>query len=196
MTDTDHHHHQHGHRHSGAAEDDYTDLLELDAEVLRDYAAREPTGRRRRVVFRFCVSQLGDQDTAEDVTGDVFAAAFAAYERVRPDPAGVRPWLFRIARNAVVDHYRRRKPQSPLDAVAQHSSDDDPARDFLGKEQDEELQLLVQHLSREQREVLLLRFAGDLSFSEIASTLKKNEPAIRMLLHRGLRKLKTVMDDE
>jgi SAM-dependent methyltransferase len=39
MTDTDHHHHQHGHRHAGAAEDDYTDLLELDAEVLRDYWA-------------------------------------------------------------------------------------------------------------------------------------------------------------
>ena len=51
-------------------------------------------------------------------------------------------------------------------------------------------------LSAEQRDVILMRYAADLSFAEIATTLKKKEPAIRMLLHRGLRKLKAVMDEE
>ena len=67
-------------------------------EVYRDHAD---------AIYRFCVSQLRDQDVAEDVAGDVFAAAFGAYGRVRPSPAGVRTWLFRIARNAVIDQYRR-----------------------------------------------------------------------------------------
>ena len=65
-------------------------------EVYRDHAD---------AVYRFCVSQLRDQATAEDVTGDVFAAAFAAYERVRPDR--------RRAHLAVPDRPQRRDRPVP-----------------------------------------------------------------------------------
>jgi RNA polymerase sigma-70 factor (ECF subfamily) len=65
----------------------------------------------------------------------------------------------------------------------------------LSAERAEELYELVHTLSPEQREVILLRYAGDLSFGEIAQTLNKKEPAVRMLLHRGLRKLHEVMID-
>jgi RNA polymerase sigma-70 factor (ECF subfamily) len=66
----------------------------------------------------------------------------------------------------------------------------------LGNERREELRELVQHLSTDQREVVLMRYAADLTVTEIAQALRKREPAIRMLLHRGLRKLKAVMDDD
>jgi RNA polymerase sigma-70 factor (ECF subfamily) len=72
----------------------------------------------------------------------------------------------------------------------------DPVATVLGNERREELRTLVHHLSVDQREVILMRYAADLSFGEIAATLDKKEPAIRMLLHRGLRKLKAVMDEE
>jgi RNA polymerase sigma factor (sigma-70 family) len=79
--------------------------------------------------------------------------------------------------------------------VEHQSGELDPAGYVLECERRAELSALVRHLSDDQRDVVLLRFAGDLTFAEIGAVLKKNEPAVRMLLHRGLRKLKTVMED-
>jgi RNA polymerase sigma-70 factor (ECF subfamily) len=103
--------------------------------------------------------------------------------------------LFRITRNTVIDHYRKRRRHDAIEE-ADHEAGGDPILDVLDKEQRIELRRLIRHLSDEQRDVLLLRYSADLTFGEIAVTMKKQEPAVRMLLHRGLRKLKTVMDDE
>jgi RNA polymerase sigma-70 factor (ECF subfamily) len=66
----------------------------------------------------------------------------------------------------------------------------------LRAERRDELRSLLTHLSSDQRDVVVMRYAADLSFPEIAAALNKNEAAVRMLLHRGLRKMKAVMDDE
>jgi RNA polymerase sigma-70 factor (ECF subfamily) len=96
----------------------------------------------------------------------------------------------------VVDHYRRGRKQSSLDDLEQEAINADPVLTVLGNEQRRSLRTIVDQLSADQRDVILMRYAADLSFTEIAATLKKNEPAIRMLLHRGLRRLKAVMDGE
>jgi RNA polymerase sigma-70 factor (ECF subfamily) len=106
------------------------------------------------------------------------------------------PWLFRIARNSVVDHYRKGKRESPLDEIETYEDGSDPVRDVIQQEHASELRRLVEGLSADQRDVVLLRYASDLSYPEIAATLKKNEPAVRMLLHRGLRKLKREIDHD
>jgi RNA polymerase sigma-70 factor, ECF subfamily len=67
-------------------------------EVYRTYADS---------VFAFCWSQTGNYSDAEDLAADVFASAFAAYTTAGPDPDKLRAWLMRIARNALIDHYRR-----------------------------------------------------------------------------------------
>jgi RNA polymerase sigma factor (sigma-70 family) len=58
-------------------------------------------------VYRFCLSQLGDAETAADVTQDAFIKAFSAYERVAPDPDTTRTWLISIARNCCIDYRRQ-----------------------------------------------------------------------------------------
>jgi RNA polymerase sigma-70 factor (ECF subfamily) len=121
--------------------------------------------------------------------------ALEALPSYLPGPNGFAPWLFRITRNAVVDHYRRRRRHEVIDEV-EHETGGDPILDILHNERRDELRRLIHHLSDEQRDVILLRYSADLTFGEIAATMKKKEPAIRMLLHRGLRKLQTVMDDE
>jgi RNA polymerase sigma-70 factor (ECF subfamily) len=146
-------------------------------------------------VYRYVYHRVGNAADAEDITALVFMKALEALPGYRPRPNGFAPWLFRITRNAVVDYYRRRRKHSSLDVLEHHSDDHDPVGHVLGGERRAELQSLVENLSADQREVVLLRYAADLSFAEIASTMNKTDPAIRMLLHRGLRKLKAVLGD-
>jgi RNA polymerase sigma-70 factor (ECF subfamily) len=146
-------------------------------------------------VYRYVYHRLANPTEAEDVTAVVFMKALEALPSYHSRRNTFAPWLFRITRNAVIDHYRRRRLQTPIDGAEHPSSEMDPAGYVLGREESAELTALVCHLSDDQRDVVLLRFAGDLSFAEIGAVLNKNEPAVRMLLHRGLRKLKTVMED-
>ncbi|HZU14774.1 MAG TPA: sigma-70 family RNA polymerase sigma factor [Chloroflexota bacterium] len=146
-------------------------------------------------VYRYVYHRLGNVTEAEDVTAVVFMKALEGLPGYRPRRTGFAPWLFRIARNAVVDHYRRVRRAEPLDGNEHYTVGDDPVADFLRGERTDELNRLVSLLSGDQRDVVLLRFAADLSYGEIAATVGKNEPAVRMLLHRALRKLRTVIDD-
>jgi RNA polymerase sigma-70 factor (ECF subfamily) len=147
-------------------------------------------------VYRYVYHRTGNASDAEDLTALIFMKALEALPSYRTRQNGFAPWLFRIARNSVVDYYRRRRKQNPLDSLEHHAGDADPVGHVLSKERRAELRDLVTHLSADQRDVVLMRYASDLSFPEIALTLGKKEPAVRMLLHRGLRKLKAVMDDE
>jgi RNA polymerase sigma-70 factor (ECF subfamily) len=147
-------------------------------------------------VYRYVYHRIGNVAEAEDVTALVFMKSLEALPSYQARRNSFAPWLFRIARNAVIDHYRRRRQQSPLDELEGHAGSQDPVGDVLGNERRSELQALMQHLSVEQREVVMLRYAADLSYTEIASLLKKQEPAVRMLLHRGLRKLKAVIESD
>lgn len=147
-------------------------------------------------IYRYTYHRLGHAADAEDVTALVFMKALEALPSYQSGRSGFAAWIFTITRNAVVDHYRRKRKQYPLDEIEHDSSGHDPISDVLINEQRTELHMLITHLSPEQREVVLMRYAAELTFSEIAATLKKNEAAVRMLLHRGLRKLKAVMDDE
>lgn len=146
-------------------------------------------------IFRYVFHRVGNSADAEDVTALVFMKALEALPSYRSRHNGFAPWIFRIARNAVVDHYRRRRKQSSFEELDAEAREGDPIGNALGNERREELRALVRHLSSEQRDVVLMRYAADLTFSEIAGALNKKEPAIRMLLHRGLKKLKAVMDE-
>ncbi|GAA1664394.1 sigma-70 family RNA polymerase sigma factor [Fodinicola feengrottensis] len=74
-----------------------------------DWPPFEITYRRHAPrVYRFCLSRVTDPDAAEELTADTFAHAYAAYSRFSGDEEGIWPWLLRIARNAVIDHHRRR----------------------------------------------------------------------------------------
>lgn len=180
----------------------FTPAVEADDEAYIVEAARsdpEAFGalydRYYLRVYRYIYHRVGHPADAEDITALVFMKALESLHGYQPRHAGFAPWLFRITRNAVVDHYRRRRPQATLEVLDREAGDDDPVADVLNGERREEIHSLVGYLSDEQREVVLMRYSADLSFTEIASILNKNEPAIRMLLHRGLRKLKKVLDD-
>jgi RNA polymerase sigma-70 factor (ECF subfamily) len=175
---------------------------EADDAALADAARRDPAAfahlyQRYYVrVYRYVYHRVGNVPDAEDITALVFMKSLEALPTYQVKRSSFAPWLFRITRNAVVDYYRRRRRMASLDEVEREAVGVDPILEVLGNEQHRFLYALVERLSPDQREVILMRYAAELSFSEIAAALKKNEPAIRMLLHRGLRKLKVVMDGE
>jgi RNA polymerase sigma-70 factor (ECF subfamily) len=170
--------------------------------VLAEAAKRDPSAfselyeRYYPRVYRYVYHRIGQTAEAEDVTAHVFMKALEALDGYQTQRNSFAPWIFRIARNAVVDHYRRRRHQSSLEGLEQEAEGEDPAFSALAGERSRELHDLIQSLSPDQREVILLRYAADLTHAEIAEALKKNQAAVRMLLHRGLRRLKAVIGDE
>ncbi|MGH2447651.1 MAG: RNA polymerase sigma factor [Chloroflexota bacterium] len=146
-------------------------------------------------VYRYIYHRLRHPADAEDVTGLVFMKALEGLPRYSSG-GSFAPWLFRIARNSLIDHYRKQRGGGNPDRLEYLLDDADPENDAIRDEQRRELARLIDRLTPDQRDVILLRYASELSFSEISEITRKREAAVRMLMHRALRRLKMVMEYE
>jgi|APDOM4702015191_1054821.scaffolds.fasta_scaffold286759_1 RNA polymerase sigma-70 factor (ECF subfamily) len=131
--------------------------------------------RYRKKVLGYVCLFIRRQDVAEDIAQDVFIKAYRSLtEGGYHDSGKFVPWLMRIARNMVIDYYRK---DAPL-FMDEHSSielkvlgmvaDETPEKSIIKKQQSSSLRRLVDDLPKEQREVVLLRYYIGLSFKEIA----------------------------
>lgn len=148
-------------------------------------------------VFRFCLSQLRDPHAAEDVCADVFAAALAAYARRRPSGDGVRPWLFAIARNATVDHHRRaHRGLRLLDRIRRNGTGHgDVESDAVVRSDLRQAVAAIAALRPRDRQLVGLRIAGQLSFTEIGDVMGMSEHAATVATHRALQRLRTRLEE-
>lgn len=138
-------------------------------------------------IYRYIAVRLGDRIEAEDLTEQVFLKALESISSFKWRGAPVSAWLFRIAHNQVIDYHRtsRSKKSLPLDELLV-SNDIDPE---IVAEDNIDIRLLVQavgQLTRAQRDVIKLRFAGGLSTAEVAKILGKKEGAVKALQHSAL----------
>jgi RNA polymerase sigma-70 factor (ECF subfamily) len=163
-----------------------------DAEIVATHPPFEDVyALHVAAVYRFCLSQVRDPCAAEDATAEVFTAALKAYDRVRPG-AGVRFWLFRIARNTVVSHHRRRARQSDLSRLIGESrpTGDDVQLTAEVREELREVAAVVATMRRRDRTLIGLRLAAQLTHEEIGAVLGMNEAAAKMATHRALKALR------
>lgn len=140
-------------------------------------------------VYRYLLVRVGNVADAEDLTSQTFLVAMENLDKYR----GERPflaWLFGIARHKVADKYRKQKPVTMLEAAGD-LVDTQEAPDLIvsQKLQIEAVAQKLQTLSPDRAEVISLRLFGGLDIPEIARLMQKQEPAVRMLLHRGLQDL-------
>lgn len=142
-------------------------------------------------IYRYVFFRVTDAEVAEDLTSEVFLKAWENLHRYRPGGPFVA-WLYTIARNTVIDHYRTRKPSISLDQTVIKQ---DPGLDEKVDLQFEveTLQRAMQHLTEEQQEVLTLRFIAEMDTDQIAERMHKSEGAIRALQMRALQALAKVM---
>ena len=139
-------------------------------------------------VFRYLYSRIGNVHEAEDVTAQTFLVAFESFDRFRED-RHFASWLFTIARNKAMDHFRQKKNISSIDEVANIPVENDPLSGMIQLEQMEALTNLIQALPEEDRELLRLRFLAAMSFPEIAHFLHRNEDAVKKSIYRLLARL-------
>lgn len=142
-------------------------------------------------IYRYVYFRVADQEQAEDITSQVF---LKAWEKLHTYQAGESPfmaWLYRIAHNAVIDHYRTKKVSISLEEVnpveVSYADAVDERLDLQVKSQ--KLREALQELTEEQQQVLILKFVGGLSTSEIAQQLGKRQGAVRALQMRALQGL-------
>lgn len=148
-------------------------------------------------IYRFIYLRVEDQQTAEDITSNVFLKAWEKLDKYQFRGVPFRAWLFRIARNAVIDHYRTRKEIAPLEAVIGVKDEGFmPVSERVGLniEADKVLQCM-QELTGDQRNVLTLKLVHGLNTQEVAKALGKRQGAVRALQMRGLQALAKIMEN-
>jgi RNA polymerase sigma factor (sigma-70 family) len=143
-------------------------------------------------VYGFLAYRLRDRDVAEDLTQATFERALRAWSRFDPRRASELTWLLAIARNLLIDHHRRDKSarNEPIDERMLPGVPGPEERLSAAPELSEALA----QLSDRDREVLALRFGGDLTGPEIAELMNLSLANVQQIVSRSLRKLRTLLD--
>lgn len=140
---------------------------------------------------RYINQHVNDPVVAEDLTAQVFVKALAAEQQGAGAHSNQTGWLYRIAHNLVIDHYRERDRRPTVALTDEHPTDDDPQREALAAVNRAALDRAIARLPGDQGAVVRLRLDG-FAFDEIANVLNNTTSAVKALQHRawaGLRRL-------
>ncbi|MCP4423285.1 MAG: sigma-70 family RNA polymerase sigma factor [Chloroflexi bacterium] len=149
-------------------------------------------------IFRYVWSRARDQQLAEDLTGEIFTRMVANLSSYKPTNAPFRAWLYRIARNLLVDYHRSQNGRFPASLEqAKNLSDDGSEPGPIVERQLtlEQIQAALTRIDPAQQEVVVLRFVAGLSLADVAHALDKTVPAIKSLQHRGLTALRAALKE-
>lgn len=148
----------------------------------------------REKIYRYVFFKCGNHSDAEDITDEVFLRVVESINRFHWKGIAFSAWLFRIAHNLVVDHYRykaRRNTEAIKDNDYISENNWEQISEFLDNR--DIVKVIYGHLddlTELQKEVMNLRFIGDLSLKETADALSKNVNAVKAIQHAALKKLK------
>lgn len=178
---------------SPCSDDDWGDRRLL-REAEQDHKTFAALYRRHvNRVYRFLMARVGNVEDAQDLTAQTFMAALDGLASYREEGT-VASWLLGIAHNKCLEHFRRQRKQGSLESVMEvadnRNSPEDSAQ--IAIQLDQVVQTL-QQISPERAEALSLRYFSELSHREISEIMGKTEDAVKMLVHRGLKDLKTRM---
>jgi RNA polymerase sigma-70 factor (ECF subfamily) len=172
-------------------------LARREQELVRRARRQDPAAftelydLHHRRVYTYIYFRVGGQELAEDLTADVFLRALQAIDSFDYRGVPVAAWLLRIARNLVIDHFRRSGKRQTVELEEHHAdSSGDPVSEVENRLLKEELVGLMQHLTEDQRDVIILKFFEGMSNAEVSEVLSKPEGAIKSLQHRGLAALR------
>ena len=149
-------------------------------------------------IYRYVYLRVGNEDDAQDLTGQVFLNAWEALPAFRWRGVRLVHWLYRIAHNLVVDFHRQNRavPSLPLDEEADWL---DPPASSLERliqiEQNAALASAIMHLTEEHQQIIVLRFIEGLKHAEIARIIEKSEISSRVMQYQALVALNRLLSD-
>lgn len=151
--------------------------------VVRDYSRR---------IYNLAYRFTGNNEAAEDLTQDVFVRVYRALSQYDPSQGNLSNWLMRLARNLIIDDYRRRQrtPTDGGDALDDHEyhlsvRTDGPERALQRQERRLQVHTAIQKLTPELRECVILRDIEELAYAEIVDLLKIPEGTVKSRINRG-----------
>jgi RNA polymerase sigma-70 factor (ECF subfamily) len=169
---------------------------------------RARSGNRRAVgeiynayfspIYQYIRLRVGDEQTADDLTSQVFAKFIISLRGSNAPNKSLRGWLFRVARNEIADHFRRDEPL-PLETVDQWLATPPevwPEVQVIQAIDIERARQAIRMLAPAQQEVLLLRFDQMLSLQETADIMDKNVNAIKALQFRAINTLRMILQSD
>ncbi|MBA7604560.1 RNA polymerase sigma factor YlaC [subsurface metagenome] len=139
-------------------------------------------------IYSFIYYRTGHKETAEDLTSQTFIKALEKIQGFNLGKGTFSAWIYCIARNKVIDHYRTRK--SELDISEVWGLGKDPSLDIETRDRIREVKNYLKKIKKEQREIVLMRVWDGLSYKEIAEITGKSETNCKMIFFRTIGKLK------
>lgn len=185
---------------------DAADGRDSDERDLIERARTDPEAfaalYRRHVdrIHRFALRRTGDRDVADDITATTFEKALGGLDRFRPGPAGIAPWLYRIAGNELTDWHRRRgREASDRARRGADRSGDVVAFADEGRIDDADEALVVREaldrLSPRYQRVLALRYLAELDHRDAAAAMGVAPSLFAVLVHRASAALRKAVEE-
>jgi RNA polymerase sigma-70 factor (ECF subfamily) len=144
-------------------------------------------------VYRYISFRITDENTAQDLTSVVFEKALTKFDGFNPQKASFSTWIFTIARNTVIDHYRVYKKHEDvvtnieIKTTAQYPSPEDEA---IKAENTKRLRNFLSRLNKREQEAIILKYSNGMSNREIGEVLHLTESNVGSILCRSIRKLR------
>lgn len=143
-------------------------------------------------IYRFLLYRINHRETAEDLTSQTFLKAFDAIGSFDVSKGTFQAWLYKIAYNLLVDHYRKSKPTLDLTYAEQTASNDKSeqlAEEYFNQKQVKEL---LHNLPEATQELIILRIWEELPYAEISKILDKSEDSLKMQFSRAISSLRNM----
>ena len=173
---------------------DEASLLER-AKAYDPSALSEIYDRYSMRIHNYIYRRVGNVQLAEDLAAEVFVRMLQAAQSDKFARTSLSAWLYRIAHNLIVDHFRSQS-QREVQAWDERlgAAVDDPTVAIEAKLAQQGLRAALSHLTEQQQQVIVLRFGEGLSAPQIAEILDTSEGAVRALQHRALASMRRVME--
>jgi RNA polymerase sigma-70 factor (ECF subfamily) len=146
-------------------------------------------------IYSFIYFKVPGKEKADDLVNDTFLKVYR-YLKDGHDIDNFQAFLYKTARNSVIDFYRTQQQNVSLDSISEIFFKEDVSNKVDDKLEGEKITAAIKQLPDNYQEIIILRFIDGLSFEEISQSTGKSLGNCRMLAHRGIKKLKEIIDKE